>query len=240
MCRAREVSGLPLLLFWTYFASVLPFAISDRYRYPALVFLLPAAAAAADRLISALSRREWKPLLKPFLCAAPLMLLCLAHPPFNFRFGEGAGWTQLTAVYSARGEHEKALEAFDRALGTEPGSVSEAAVINAAASLAALGRAGEARGLYERWLEVYPESSMLHNNLGVLLYGQGKIRESVKSFEKSLALDPAPDSQYKNLFYGYAELGDKKALEYGETALTHFPQDAKLAAALEVLRKKRR
>ncbi|HBA60644.1 MAG TPA: hypothetical protein DCZ92_07460 [Elusimicrobia bacterium] len=239
LCRAREISGLPLLLFWTYLASVLPFAVSDRYRYPALVFLLPAAAAAADRLITAAGSRQWRPLWKPFLAAAPLMLLCLARPPFNFRFGEAAGWTQLTAVYGARGEHGKALEAFDRALGTAPESVDEAAVINAAASLEALGRPGDALAFYGRWLEVYPGSSMLYNNSGVLLYRQGRIKEGVKMFEKSLALDPAPKNQYKNLFYGYAKLGDKKALQYGETALALFPADAEFARAVSAQRKKR-
>lgn len=232
-CRWRETSGLLPLLFCAYLGPLLFFIVGDRYRLPALVFLLPAAAAALERLARAAAGLNFESVWKPCLAASPLILLCLVRTPFNLALGSAAGWAQLTCVYSERGEHARALDAFDRANDIDPAGIDDSTVIKAAASLESLGQAGAALDLYERWIRVYPKASMLYNNSGVLLFQLGRIKESVKMFERSLELDPAPSTQYRSLFYCYSKLGDKKkALKYGVAALAHSPQDAELERAV--------
>ena len=237
LCRWREASGLPALLLAAYLGPLLFFIMGDRYRLPALVFLLPAAGAAADRLLTAAAGFDFKGVWKPCLAALPLMLLCLSRTPFNLELAEAAGWAQLTTVYAERGEHERALEAFTRAFDTDPGGIDDSTVAKAAASLERLGQADVALGLYQRWLKVYPGSPMLHNNCGILLFKLGRTRDGVEMFERALALDPAPAEEYRNLFYGYSKLGKKApAVKYGEIAAALQPRDAELRRAVAELK----
>ncbi len=241
LCRPREASGLPLALFLTYMASILPFIISDRYRLPGAVLLIPAAAAALDRTLSALRERAPGRMARPLLYASPLMALCLLPAPLDLRSDEAAGWGQLAAVRAARGEFALSVEAFRRAEALSPGGVNEAAADGAALSLWKLGRAEEALSLYERWCRVYPGSPLLHNNRAALLFELGRTGEAVRALESSVMADPDPGPQYRNLFYGCARLGwNGMAARYGEEALSRFPDDAKLRRDVTELRRKAR
>lgn len=236
-CRARERSGLPLFLFLAYLASVLPFWLTDRYRLPALVFLLPLAAAAADKLAEAAVSRGWGRIWKPFLAAAPLMLLCLGRPDFDLKFAEAAGWGQLVAVHSERGEHAKALEAFRNAAALNPESLGPEIISKAAFSLAGLGRTDEALELYAAGSSAHPASADLYNNRGVLLLKLGKTREGVAMLERAEKIDPDLGAGYRNLFYGYARLGRKAdALRCGQKAAALFPGDLRLKRDVQALK----
>jgi tetratricopeptide (TPR) repeat protein len=237
ICRAGETSGLPLLLFLAYLVSILPFLMSDRYRLPGVVFLIPLAAAALEKLFVAARSLDWRKVLKLFLPASPLILLCLSRPPVDMKFDEAAGWGQLVRVYADQGEPRKALEAFRNAVALKPESVDALTLDSAAQSLRRLGRSGEALELYRTGSELYPQSAVLYNARAILLFELGRTKEGIEFFKKSLALNPGSSSEYRNLFYGYLKLGDKaQAIRYGETAAARFPQDKDLALRLSKLK----
>lgn len=241
LCRFREPSGLPLLLFLAYLSSILPFLISDRYRLPGVVYLLPIAAAAFERIAAALVKLDWRAVWKLLLPASPLILLCLSRAPINARSDEAAGWGQLAAVYSGRGDFSRSVDAFQRAAALDPGAVNEASIDSAAFSLRMLNRPDEALALYEEGSRIYPESAILYNNRATLLFQLGRTKEGVELLERSLKADPSPGLQYKNLFYGCVKLGQReKAMRYGSAAAARFPEDMELQRGLRELERRTR
>lgn len=236
--RLKEPSGAAPLLFWTYFLSILPFWICDRYRLPALVFLLPAAGAALDRIFSAVRETDCRPLLKPCLFAFPFMLLCLAPLPLNMAFSEASAWGQLTTIHADAGRYGKALQAFGAAARLAPESLNPEVISAAALSLEGLGKPGDAMELYKLGSELYPASATLCNNWGRLLFSLGRAKEAAALLEKAAMIDADPGKEYRNLFYVCRKLGRKKdAVKYGELAAARFPEDARLKADLEAMRK---
>jgi len=211
--------------------------MSDRYRLPGVVFLMPLAAAALERLFVAARSLDWRTILKLFFPASPLILLCLSRPPVDMKFDEAAGWGQLVRVYADLGDSRLALESFRNAAALKPESVDPLTLDKAALSLRRLGRSGEALELYRTGSELYPQSAVLYNARAILLFELGRTREGIEFFKKSLALNPGSGSEYRNLFYGYAKLGDKaQAIRYGEIAAARFPQDMELARHLSKLK----
>ena len=161
LCRRREPSGLLLLLFLAYLASLLPFWMADRYRLPALALLLPLAGAALDRLLSAAAGAGRSGALRAFAPASPLMLLCLAHPPFNMRVAEASGWAQLVTVRAAAGDYRGSLEALKNTVALDPSQLEPDVIRSAAGSLAMLGRAEEGRRLCASGAAAWPGSAEL-------------------------------------------------------------------------------
>ena len=139
ICRRVEASGLLLFLFLAYFASLLPFWMTDRYRLPAAALLLPLAAGLLDYAGAALASRDWRRALRPVLLASPLLLICLLPTPMNLRLAEAAGWAQLGAVYAETGDGPKALRAFEAAADIEPAALSPELLAAAAFYLDARG-----------------------------------------------------------------------------------------------------
>ncbi len=152
ICRRKEASGLLLALFLAYFASLLPFWMTDRYRLPAAVLLLPLAAGLLDRAGAALAARDLRRAFFPFLPALPLILLCLLPTPFDLRLAEGAGWAQLAGVYAATGAGGETLDAFEKAAAADGAAVTPELVNSAVALLEQRGQRKEAAALLA-WAE---------------------------------------------------------------------------------------
>lgn len=235
-CRPRGPSGLLLFLFLAYLASLLPFLIEDRYRLPALAFLLPLAGGGLEALITAAGRRSVSGIRRQCLYAAPLVFVCLSPPPFDLKFAEGAGWGRLAAIYASEGRPREALEAFRRAAGLDPESLNQSAVYAAAVSLAELGDPEGALKMYGAGLAAIPGSALLAEGRGELLLRLGRKAEGVKELERAVRLDPEPGEEFRPLFYACLGQGlEKKALDYGRRALSFDPGDAALARDLAAL-----
>jgi len=135
LCRRKESSGLLLFLFAAYFASLLPFWLTDRYRLPALALLLPLAGGMLDYAGTALVSRDWRRALRPALLASPLLLVCLLPTPFNRSFAEASGWVQLALVYAETGDGAGAVRAFEMAEGSDPAALTPELLAAAASFL---------------------------------------------------------------------------------------------------------
>jgi len=156
LCRRKESSGLLLFLFAAYFASLLPFWMTDRYRLPALAFLLPLAGGLLDYAGQALASGDWRRALRPALPASPLLLLCLLPTPLDRRLAEAAGWAQLGAVYAETGDGPKALRAFETAASVDPAALSPELLAAAASYLDRRGDPGTAAVLRAAATEFQP------------------------------------------------------------------------------------
>lgn len=156
LCRRKESSGLLLFLFAAYFASLLPFWLTDRYRLPALALLLPLAGGVLDYAGTALASRDWRRALMPALLASPLLLICLLPSPFSRSLAEGAGWAQLGAVYAEKGDGPNSLRAFEAAASVDPAALSPELLSAAASCLDRRGDAGAAAVLRSAAREFQP------------------------------------------------------------------------------------
>ena len=65
----------------------------------------------------------------------------------------------------------------------------------------------DAESLYERSLEENPRSSLLHNNLGFILQGQGRKSEALGHYLEAVRLNPRYAEAHNNLGELYSELG---------------------------------
>lgn len=91
-------------------------------------------------------------------------------------------------VASRSGRRQHALELFERAVRTRPGSA--AAHNNQGNALRDLKRFNEALECYSNALSVQPGLAEVHNNRGVTLHELGRDAEALESFERALQLRP--------------------------------------------------
>lgn len=149
-----------------YMLTVVLSYVTDRYRLPLAVFLLPFAGGLLAELTRAEFRRDWRRHLKPLAAAAPFLLLCnltlLERTPYD----EDQGWVNLAQVYYDRADYPDALDSFYRAARAAPERLGEAAFLCGAAAARAQGRDEEAKTIYRAGLEVHPGSKRLQTGLG--------------------------------------------------------------------------
>ena len=71
--------------------------------------------------------------------------------------------------------------------------------MGAGVALTQLGRPREAIERYERALQLNPDDTDAHNNLGWTLATNGSVAEAVPHFERALALNPRDENAKRNL-----------------------------------------
>jgi predicted O-linked N-acetylglucosamine transferase (SPINDLY family) len=87
-----------------------------------------------------------------------------------------------------QGRLPEALDAFGRAIATEPDMVN--AIINLGTTQLALGRPEEAVVSYRRALAIQPDHAMALGNLGKALQDLKRLEEAVTAYQAALALQP--------------------------------------------------
>jgi tetratricopeptide (TPR) repeat protein len=101
-----------------------------------------------------------------------------------------------------------------------------------------LGRASEQRGdpaaaisFYRRAIAIDPDVAEAHNNLGVLLAGQGLYAEAAEQFRAAVRLRPRDALALRNLALALERSGDLPgALEQYEAAVRAEPGNAETRA----------
>lgn len=129
----RRRGGILPVLFWPYMLSLMPFIITDRYRIPAAVLLIPAAAYTLNRFYIKLVADAGK-ILPAMLCSLPFIIIVFLPTPCNQIFAEAAGYADLSCKYAKGGEYIKAVKCFEQAEELEPDAVGESAAVCAAYS----------------------------------------------------------------------------------------------------------
>ena len=126
-------------MFWPYMLSLMPFIITDRYRIPAVVLLIPAAAYALNRLYVKFLADAGKVLL-PTAFSVFFWIVIALPTPCNLIFAEAAGYADLTCKYAKDLEYIKAVKCFEQAEALYADAVGEPAAMCAAYSYGQLGR----------------------------------------------------------------------------------------------------
>ena len=133
-----------------YSLSVVAVTVSERYRLPVLIFLLPFAAATLcgifdGALLRCLRQKPWK-----LLAALPFLLICMLPPLLSERALDAQCWGKLLFMYNKQGDTDRALACLDKAFAASPGNVSREAILMGALIYEQRGDQAAAQALYAK------------------------------------------------------------------------------------------
>jgi tetratricopeptide (TPR) repeat protein len=138
-----------------------------------------------------------------------------------------------------RGDLERAVEAYERAIALDP-KFAEAHA-NLGAVLARLGHYEQAVRAYERALSLKPQLNAARVNLGLAHYRAGALPSALREFKAAYAADPSLLQVRQLLGLVLVELGrDDEAVPYLEASLQAAPQEPAVLFALGRVYAKRR
>jgi superkiller protein 3 len=104
-----------------------------------------------------------------------------------------------------RGETDKAVNEYEKAIQLEPGSAK--VLYNLGLALFAQGKIEEAIARYSEALRMTPMDDNVHNNLGIALVKLGRTDEGVAHFSEALRINPRNEYARMNLrSYGLSPL----------------------------------
>ncbi len=199
-----EISVLLLLFVAFYSASFLPFFVSARFRAPVVPALIVLAGHALAWMWRALAGRHTRRIVAGVALIIVLRAVTgIAWVPYQpdraLRH-----WRQ-GLLWKARGEADRALEEFRRAVAENAGH--HEARLSLAESLAAAGRLDQAMVEYRATLAIEPRGAgaiAAHNNLALILAGRGDLDAAIDHWSAALGLDPDRVSVLNNLAYALA------------------------------------
>jgi adenylate cyclase len=115
----------------------------------------------------------------------------------------------LCALYTARGDHDKAIAEGERALALNPGSTDF--LVEYAGSLKAAGKPEEAIPLYQKAIRLNPFSRpSLYFEFGHALKDTGRFEEAVSAFKKSIQIAPGNILGHLGLVSTYSLMGRER------------------------------
>ncbi|MDQ2900696.1 MAG: tetratricopeptide repeat protein, partial [Acidobacteriota bacterium] len=126
-------------------------------------------------------------------------------------------WNELGGVAAAKNDLPGALALYRKAMSCDPNSPY--GILNAAQTLAQLGRKPDAEALFRRALKTVPASADAADGLGLLLAGEERYGEAKLLFQQAIAIQRDHASAINNLGVLYMKIGQTNdaiaALEYG-------------------------
>ncbi|MGB9153050.1 MAG: tetratricopeptide repeat protein [Alphaproteobacteria bacterium] len=223
---------LPACVF-LYMASVLIFYVTDRYRLPAVVFLMPLAGAAVPCAMQLWEQRRKRQLLVA-ACAGFFFLALALYPMGGAADLSAQNWGTLTAMYADAGQPEPALDAFQKGLAISPQGIGAQAYIRAAEMHEKSGNPDEAAKLVQRAAELYPTDGVTLYNLGRLQAMQGHLDTALATLHRAIELAPTYGLSYYALAMIYEKQGDTaRAHEALQQGLAANPGDPQFKALME-------
>ncbi|MFT3866869.1 MAG: tetratricopeptide repeat protein [Nibricoccus sp.] len=220
------------------FFNVYPFVFSyvaDHFQYHASLGIVAAAAAGLTMLMQRLPRRAT--LVVTF--ALPLALGLLAFQQGKIYLSNTALYEDTLAknpdcwlarnnlgqIFTDKGELEKAIPYFQRALQLRPEFAE--AENNLGYALRQLGRVGEAIPHFERAIALQPKYAQAHNNLGLAYVLLGDRERAIACFHDATRSHPRFPTAHFNLGLTLAQIGKtQEALLQFQRALQLDPAHA--------------
>jgi Flp pilus assembly protein TadD len=137
----------------------------------------------------------------------------------------------IGAVLMARGELERAEQAFARAIELDP--TFGAGYVNAADLYRSTGRESDALAILVRGLEAAPEEAALHHALGLALVRQQRVPDALIALSRASELEPENGRFAFVYAIGLNSTGEAdRSLEVMTNALESSPYDRELLSAL--------
>lgn len=140
----------------------------------------------------------------------------------------------LSVVYNARGQNDKALQNLQDALHTEPSN--ERIYFNLSLLYNEMNKQAQARECLAKAVALHSPNPRVYYNYGLMLQKDNKIKEAVSMFEKGLALSPNDgDLNYALcvLFIQNNQLNN--ARKYGQVLKQYYAGNPDYAKVLQLL-----
>jgi tetratricopeptide (TPR) repeat protein len=228
----REAVTILGTLTLAYMGSVLLFYVTDRYRLPVVIFLLPLAGAALPCGWRLVREKKWRFLAGATVTAFAFLLLCV-RPPSDAVDLTAFDWGTLSGIYSDESRGQDTIDAMHKALST-PGDPSAQAFIRGAFVEQARGRNDEAERLLKAAVQYYPADGIVLYNYGRLKAMEGDLPAARDAFQKAIPLTPSYVLNYYGLAQVDAKLGDHaQALAALHRGLAVSPSDPLLLQMLK-------
>ncbi|MFC1591205.1 tetratricopeptide repeat protein [Thermodesulfobacteriota bacterium] len=194
----RRDDRLLLLLFVAaHMAATIMFFVSDRYRLPAVPFLIILAVLALQQLAGMLRGRLFVRAAAA-VAAASLAWACVNAPtaalprPTLLHLQTNIGKT-----YIKMGAHDRAVSVLQEVLARDGGNAPARYSLGVARALQ--GRLDEAIAAYEAAISLAPDEAEYHNNLGNAWLNKDVPDRAAGHFTRALQLDPGYARAYFNL-----------------------------------------
>ena len=234
----RSSGGVLTLAVFTlaYLASLMPFYITDRYRLPVAVFLLPLAGAALPCLVQRLRVRDWSGLGLGFLAltcglvlaAQPVDTGALSPPAYN--------WGLITTLYADAHRDADAVGALHKALALSPQEAGFVPIDRGAEAEQNLGNSDEAERLTVLATQIAPKESGAWYYLALMKIHNGDLPGALKTLQKAIETGPSFTINYTTMAQIYLMQGNKaQAIEAMKQAAAIDPTDASIAENLAKL-----
>ncbi len=142
------------------------------------------------------------------------------------------GYANLGRTYLTEGNLDEARKAYEKAFELYAAKVTPMTKYFEARSRNFYAMVWKELGDYDRALAewkkcaaVFPKDRNVHNQMGIVLFLQGRFAESVKELEQSLTIDPEDLTAHYNLMRAYRGLGDEATAAKHEKLYLRFKAD---------------
>ncbi len=223
----------------TYMLSVILFYVTDRYRLPVVVFLLPLAGASFSSFAGIVHEKRWARMSAGIAFAA--LFLWMGLSLVNRSASTDAhNWGLLASLQAEAGKDEEAIRTLQKGLALSPHSVGPDALIKASFSAERLGRRSEAERLMKLALDCHPEDGSVQYHYGRLAASAGDLGVARIAFEQATLQTPWNSLFYFALALVEDRMGQReKALAAVKSGLAADPSSPELNQALNDLLKGR-
>jgi tetratricopeptide (TPR) repeat protein len=220
--REKRRIFLPFIFVISYMATAVLFFVTARFRLPVLTFLIIFSAFAIYWLVERLRQRELRSLFRFSAFFIPFFILTNSNIYHLSVENFASSYFSLGNVYLKKGNFERALEEYNKALEKEPypGRV----YLNKGIIYFRLGDYQRAEQEFLKELEVDPMDERSYNNLSVLYRLQGKPDQAIENAQRAIQVKPYYPEAYINLALAYKENGDlEKAKEILDQGMGNIP-----------------
>ena len=219
----RRTFHLLILFVAGYFLSILPFFMSERYRFPVTPFLLPFAGHTIVRLQTCLRRKQMVPVLL-IVFGFAILYAAVTYPLLPYVPDYSTWYLHRGLALAARGETNAAEDALEQALRENPDN--DEAHLQLGYIHAHLGLHEDAMEHYRQALEADPFNVFAANNLGYEHYLKEEYAEAETYYKRALERSPIYTLALNNLGNALLRLGkDEEALSCFKKVLGINPRD---------------
>ena len=235
---ARMAQGLFGLVFYIW-KTVIPFELSPIYEIPPQLnpwewpFLLSGILVVGISLSLFLLRRRWPAGLAVWVCyvaiLAPVLGIAQSGPQLvadRYSYLSCLGWAILVGAGSFHCWRVWVAHGFRRLPILASGLIGMIVVGLGGLTWQQTQIWHDTERLWRHALAVDQESRIAHNNLGVLLAGQGKLEEAIPHYYKAIRIDPNYVKAHNNLGNALWNQGEsEEAIEHYHEAIRIDPNN---------------
>ncbi|MGB9152575.1 MAG: tetratricopeptide repeat protein, partial [Alphaproteobacteria bacterium] len=236
--RRKEIVVL-LTLATVYMASVLLFYVTERYRLPMLIFMLPLAGAAAPAARDLVRAGAQRRLIAASIGAFLMLGLTLwPRPPADL---SAYDWGVAGSIEADRGNYAEALRMIGKGRAIAPEKIGADGMIKEAYAQEQLGHPDQAAQILAQAQKLYPDTGVIPYNIGRMHAAEGQLDEALASFKQAITLTPTYSLSYYAAAMVETHLGRlDEAMSFAKRGLAIAPDDSRLQDVMDQIKAKQK